>query len=308
MNVGSLSAGELSSRLLEGTFIVKTGMFNVRVQSQIPEVSPILALIYGDFPLASPAEFSDFQITLSRSGGLRRWFRRQVLTKIDEIPLYMPLPASHAFPAFEWGLNQCIALAVKDSLIIHAAVIEKDGLAAILPAPPGSGKSTLCAALVNRGWRLLSDELAIVEVSTGAVIPLPRPVSLKNASIDIIQAYAPEAVFSPKVFGTSKGTIGHMKPPTSSVMRAAQSARPAWIIFPKYVPDAKAELTAMSKATGFMNVIANSFNYGSLGLAGFKTAGDLIDRCACYDFSYSKLDDAIKVFSLLEQEREPSDD
>jgi predicted ATPase len=29
----------------------------------------------------------------------------------------------------------------------------------ILPAPPGSGKSTLCAALVTRGWRLLSDEL-----------------------------------------------------------------------------------------------------------------------------------------------------
>lgn len=307
MNVSSLSADDLSTRLIQGTFILKTGMFNVRVKSQIPEISQIFTLIYGDFPVASPSDFSDFQITLSSTGGLRRWFRRQVLTKLDEIPLYMPLPASHAFPAFEWGLNQCISLAVKQSLIIHAAVIEKDGLAAILPAPPGSGKSTLCAALINRGWRLLSDELAVVEVSTGKIISLPRPVSLKNVSIDIIQSYAPDAVFSPKVFGTSKGTIAHMKPPIQSVMRAAESALAAWIIFPKYVPGANAELTAISKATGFMNVIGNSFNYGSLGLCGFETAGDLIDKCECYEFNYSKLDDAIRIFSLLGQDPKRSD-
>jgi predicted ATPase len=33
-------------------------------------------------------------------------------------------------------------------------VVERDGHALILPAMPGSGKSTLTAALVQRGWRL----------------------------------------------------------------------------------------------------------------------------------------------------------
>ena len=52
-------------------------------------------------------------------------------------------------------------------LIIHAAVVEKNGLAAILPAPPGSGKGTLTAGSVLSGWRLLSDELTLIDRLSG---------------------------------------------------------------------------------------------------------------------------------------------
>lgn len=60
-------------------------------------------------------------------------------------------------------------------------------LPAIVPAPLDSAKRTLCAALVGKGWRLLSDELALVRLDTGELVPLPRPISLKNASINIIR-------------------------------------------------------------------------------------------------------------------------
>jgi predicted ATPase len=46
--------------------------------------------------------------------------------------------------------------------MLHAAVVEKNGKALILPALPGSGKSTLSAALAMNGWRFLSDEFTMI--------------------------------------------------------------------------------------------------------------------------------------------------
>src|SRR3546814_10587342 len=86
----------------------------------------------------------------------------------------------------EWGLNWCIGAHGHQFLIIHAAVIARNGLAAILPGAPGSGKSTLTACLVHNGWRLLSDEMALVSLQDGGLTALARPISLKNRSIDLI--------------------------------------------------------------------------------------------------------------------------
>jgi len=184
-------------------------------------------------------------------------------------------------------------------LIIHAAVVEKDGCAAILPAPPGSGKSTLCAALVSQGWRLLSDELAMIRTIDGRLVPLPRPISLKNGSIDIIRRYAPQAILSRAVSDTTKGTVAHLKVPVDSIARAAEVARPAWVIFPKYEAGAAPLLEPISRARSFMRVAENAFNYSLLGASGFDALAGIIDASLSYQFTYSKLDDAIDIFSKL---------
>lgn len=279
--------------------MLQTGLFNIRIESRFESIARAIGLLYADYPLVADDDFCDFHVQVRHAGGVRRLIRPQVLVHFDGYTPFAPLPADQAYPMLEWGLNWCAYNYVNAYLIIHAAVIEKNGRAAILPAPPGSGKSTLCAALVNRGWRLLSDELALVRLDDFRIAPLPRPVSLKNASIDIIQAYAPGALFSPKVFDTIKGTIAHMKPSADSIRRTAETARPAWIVFPKYVAGGATTLAPMPKASGFMRVVENAFNYSRLGLKGFETAAGLIDACDCYDFSYSVIDEAIATFDTL---------
>ncbi|MDO8369489.1 MAG: HprK-related kinase A [Candidatus Nitrotoga sp.] len=299
MNVSALTSSELRFRLRETGIYLQTGSFITHLQTSIPSVSESVGLLYADYPLAEQTDFADFHVSLTYPRNLRRWFKPQVLFLFDGYPPFKPLPLDQAFPMLEWGLNWCISNHVNHCLIIHAAVVEKGGYAVIMPAPPGSGKSTLCAALVNRGWRLLSDELALVRVGDGKLIPLPRPVSLKNESIDIIRRYEPNAIFSRKVADTIKGTVAHMKAPTDSISRATEAVQGAWVIFPKYQAGAKACLEALPQSRAFMRVADNSFNYSLLGLNGFKTMASLIDTSLCYDFTYSNLDDAIEIFGAL---------
>ena len=184
----------------------------------------------------------------------------------------------------EWGLNWCVSAHCHQYLIFHAAVVEKSGRALILPAPPGSGKSTLCAGLVNRGWRLLSDELTLIDIASCRVVPLPRPVSLKNASIDVIRAFAPTAAIGPPVHDTTKGSVAHMRAPTDSVRRAAETARPGWIVLPSYRAGVGSRLTPLSKARGLMQMADNAFNYSVHGRRGFELLARFVDACGCYEF------------------------
>jgi HprK-related kinase A len=299
LTVSSLSRQQLRARLAHGGLRLQTGAFVACVTSPISHVADGIGLLYGDYPLRAPGDFADFYLNLKPARGLRRWLRPQVEFDHDGLKPFQPLPLAQAFSMFEWALNWCVSGRAHRYLIIHAAVVEKNGRAAILPAPPGSGKSTLCAALVSRGWRLLSDELTLVRLDTGEVQPLPRPISLKNGSIELIGKYAPGSVFSRAVDDTAKGTIAHLKAPADSVRRAAEGALPAWIVFPQYVAGAAPALVPVPRARAFLRVAENAFNYSLLGADGFEAVGSLVDTADTYDFSYSALDDAIAVFAQL---------
>ena len=200
-------------------------------------------------------------------------------------------------------MNWCISMHAHHYLLLHAAVMEREGCAVIMPAPPGSGKSTLCAGLVHRGWRLLSDELALISLTDASITPLGRPISLKNQSIEVIRNFVPGSTFSRVVHETSKGSVSLLKVPSEHLQRIEETARPRWVIFPKYVAGSSAEMTARSKANSMLEMGRNSFNYMVLGLKGFEVLSQVIDTSDCYDFRYSQLDDAVAAFDALVAQR-----
>lgn len=299
MLLSELSPTDLAQRLEEAGLALRTGPLVFRIFSPIPSVAEGLGLLYAANPLAGDDEFVDFEVRLEWTRGLRRWIRPQVRFVFDGESPFEPLPADHAYPLLEWAMNWCISSHAHQGLVLHAAVIEQHGLAVILPAPPGSGKSTLCAALVNRDWRLLSDEMALISLADGGVTALARPVSLKNESLDVISRFAPKAVFNRVSHGTSKGSVTHMRAPAEHVRRIAEGAQPRWVVFPRYVAGAKPTMQPRSKADSMLELGRNAFNYMVLGQQGFKALGDMVDACDCYDFHYSDLNDAITAFDGL---------
>lgn len=299
MILSELSSVEVETRLKNTGLVMRTGPFNFKIISPIESVADGLRLLYPNYPLVDPGEFVDFTVTLARSGGVRRWWRPQVKFIYDGEHPFVPLPIDHAFPLLEWAMNWCISTQAHHYLSLHAAVIERNGCAVIMPAPPGSGKSTLCAGLVSRGWRLLSDELTLISLVDGLITPLGRPISLKNQSLEVIRKFVSGVVLNQVTHDTSKGSVSHMKAPAAHVERIEDRARPRWVIFPKYVPESRAELTPRSKANSMLELGRNSFNYTVLGLTGFEILADVISASDCYDFRYSQLEEAVSVFDQL---------
>lgn len=291
-----MAAPELRRRCAGAGLVLRTGPFTSRIQTDIPQLVETISLLYGDYPLADQDGYADFQVSLRRSGGMRRWLHPQVRFEQDGATPFLPLPKAQAHPMFEWVMNWCVSSKAHAYLIIHAAVLARQDCAIILPAPPGSGKSTLCAALASRGWRLLSDEMTLVRPADLALVPNPRPISLKNASIDVIRSFAPHEVFGPAVPNTAKGTIAHMRAPMDSIAAAHQAARATHIVFPRFEAGARTQLEALPKARMFTGLADNSFNYPVLGAAGFDALGRLVDACDGFSFHYSELDEAMAVF------------
>lgn len=303
MTPESIGAAGLHARLRGPGLRLRTGPFVLQLCADDERLAAQLLRLYPATEIDPDPDRhpTDFHLTLQRPWGPRRWWHPQVSLLADGDPPFAPFPRDHALPLLEWGLNWCIATAAQQYLMLHSAVLERHGKALIMPALPGSGKSTLCTALMHRGWRLLSDEFGLIrpEEDSLNLYPLPRPVPLKNASIPVIRDYLPEAVLGPTFPNTRKGDVAHVMPPHDSQRRWAEPARAAWILFPRYSAGAATRLETMGGNWTFLKLTGNSFNYHLQGLRGFRAMRRLVDQCDAWSLLYSDLDQAIAGIDRL---------
>jgi HprK-related kinase A len=299
MRVGEMKPRELRGRLADDGVGLDFGAARVRIRSEAPGFDEAFSTVYRGFD-ASPSEgFFDVTVRLRRAVGVRRYLRAQVELVADGGAVFAPFPADTHLPLLEWGINFLFATRLGFHLLLHAGVAELDGRAVILPAMPGSGKSTLTAALCTRGFRLLSDEFGVVRFSDGKLLPLLRPVALKNESIDVIANYAPRATIGPRFPKTRKGTVAHMAPDAGAIESRHVPATPALIVFPKYDPRVECLVQPERRSLAFSRLSINSFNYEMLGPVAFDAVARLIGLCPAYRLVYSDLDRAIGAIREL---------
>lgn len=301
LRLSELSRNELTGLLKAGRLRLQIGDYSLRLTSSLPQLADGLADLYQHYRVAEFGAY-DWDLEINPASMWRHWLRRNALLKVSGQAPFLPMAADHAHALFEWGVNWTVGGSLHQFLVLHSAVMERKGVGVLLPATSGSGKSTLAAELALRGWRLLSDELALIDSPELALVPFPRPVSLKNDSIMLIRHRHPEAVIGPIARDTHKGTIAHLMVPDDSVTRACERVRPRLIVFPKWEAKANSHLLPVGQGQAAMRLIDQSFNYPVLGGVGFEALGDLVHRADAWDLRYSNLDEAVAVLDELVDE------
>jgi len=297
--IGQVGTTELFSRLTGAGLVLDFGLVRARVLADARPVAEAIGRVYSAFPLTDSEGFFDVTARLARPPGLRRYVRAQVSFWLDGERPFEPFPADTHLPLLEWGLNWAIAHRFNRHLLLHAGVVERDEHAVLLPALPGSGKSTLTAALANRGFRLLSDEFGVVRLSDTALLPLLRPTALKNESIDVMRRFAPGLPLGPTFPKTRKGAVAHLAPSAESVAKRNVPARAALILFPNFTRGASIELEPIQKARAFLKLSTNSFNYELLGAEAFDAVTNLVTTCECYRLRFGDLEQAVATITDL---------
>ena len=279
--------------------IYRTGPFIVRLRTPIQTLRRLLLWCYGEAEAPPANALIHLNLRVDRGPLHRRLLSAQAVFRYENRTPFEPYPQDHAFPLLEWGTNWCIADRGHRFLMLHAGALERNGRVLILPAMPGSGKTTLTAALSFRGWRFLSDEFALVDGEQGLIHPLPRAAPLKNRSIDVIRAFAPDAEIGPVFEKTRKGDVAHLRPPSDALARQLEPAEPAWILFPRFIANHDRRIHQLQRGVAFARLSQNSFNYRLLGATGFERLTKLVKRCTCFSAEYGNLDAMVDALEHL---------
>jgi HprK-related kinase A len=276
---------------------IQIGPASFRIASAWREPVEQLERLYAAYPKPEGG-IADFTVRLEPARPWRRWVRPSVAIGGDYmLPDAAPLPLAQGLLAAEMGMNLQMALGWRRHVLLHASCVERDGRALVMTGASGSGKSTLAAMLGERGWRLMGDEFALLDLASGDIFAFPRLISLKNGAIGVMEGEAEPGRFGPVMRATPKGDIRHLVPRSEAVARMSEGASPAMLLFPRFGHEGA--VRPVAKSESFVRLTQASTNYVALGEAGFAALARFVDDVPAHAIDYGSGEEAMTLVDQL---------
>ena len=236
------AAVEQRYRLLDTCMLVRFGHL-----CQRRLVDAVIGHLKTDAGIA-PTVTLDINAKLLDNGHLRSDVYR------DGVPMAYAVILTRLGPLVK-GLFWSAAVNAHNFLFyIHAGVVGMGDACVLLPAAPGSGKSSLTAALTHRGFRYFSDEVALIEPGTFMVNPMPLAICAKSTGWDLIARYYPE-ILSVPTHGRSDGKMVRYVPPPADRVQKTPAAI-SHIVFPHYDKASKTELKPIARSEALARLMS----------------------------------------------------
>lgn len=263
----------------------------VAVRSTVPHVLQRVRHLYRSFPsypqcgdADTPADVT-FSVSVSVSVVGEAQPGAGYTVARDAAPIASTRHAAALLRLLECELEAFLADTVRDYYLLHAGALAYNGAGIILPAPSGSGKTSLVLALLQCGYGYLSDELAVIEPATGNLHAFPKPLTIKDA-----QPFAALRLPAPGSGGVVDGgavTYLHPHDAGASVCSAPLPVRA--IIFPHYDAAAIPTLQPLAAGQALRRLFEHTFNAPHFGSESLHILAPLVRRAACFALTTNDL-------------------
>lgn len=299
MIISQLPAKQFAAMLDGAGVKFRIGPFIACIRTTIPALAAQIYCIYGNHELAA-GEIAEFHLSIVARRSVFRPLSPEVHCLMDGQRLLSPTSADRAFDLLQQGIKRAILDRVNHYLLFRAAAVERNGSTLLLFSPEEYGESALCAALAYSGYRLLSDEISILDLQTGELMPMPLGMSLRNDSVNELNELLSDITDSMAV----DRSLAHFAPPATSVKRSDEPAEAKWVVFAEQLfqensEGASAQIESASDSETFILLSSNSHNYEILAAVGFRAVTDIARSARGYYLSYSGLDGAVSKLNEL---------
>lgn len=156
-----------------------------------------------------------------------------------------------------WDLHWFATQNVRAFVALHAGAVATENGAILLPAPADTGKSTLVAALLERGFDYLSDEVGVLDPVTGKAYPFPKHLHLDQDALEDFPGLEGRLADAD---GRSRGPFDRTVRPPDLGAEVSGPSRVGALIFMGGEREGPPRLSAVPRAESVERLAANSFN------------------------------------------------
>lgn len=185
---------------------------------------------------------------------------------------------SLALASLLWAFNREVVARAEGCLLLHAAAAERDGIVVLLPASQNSGKTTLCAGLLRRGYRYVTDEAVAVDTVTGCVRPFPKALSLDSGSWPLFPDQEPRLGQAQSSYVRDQWHVPAVS--LGAEVAGSRVGMPRVLLSPRHAAGAEGMVSPLRPAEAVLLLHENSFNGSTWGQDGLSAAARLVQGCA----------------------------
>lgn len=198
---------------------------------------------------------------------------------------------------FTMDLNaRTVEHARRSHVVLHAAAAELDGAGVVLCAPMESGKSTLVAGLVERGFRYLTDEAVAVSPDDGWLEPYPKAIGIDRGAWPILPELDPRLDEDIARWFTGQWHVA----PTAIRPDAVAPRTPLRVcVAPRYVAGADTTVEHISRGAMLLELFRNSFNAADDPARALRLLATALRSASCYRLVVGDLDAACATVRTL---------
>ncbi|GIU86611.1 MAG: hypothetical protein KatS3mg009_1126 [Acidimicrobiia bacterium] len=204
--------------------------------------------------------------------------RGQVVVTDGGQVLFGPGDVETALAYVVWEVNRRAVGGAEGYLLVHGAAAARGGGAVVVVAASGGGKSTFVHALTRAGWGYLTDEAVAVDLSSGLVVPYPKPIALAG-----------------------EGGRERLVAPGELVAGVAPPSPPRLVLVPERREGVPVSFEPVGRAAALVHLAEHSFNFRRAGCAAFDAAAAVVRGSECLRVRYAEADDAVAALG-----RDPS--